>query len=200
MPLNHHSTRSGLIAIALASLSMAAQAHTGHETEGVVAGLIHPFGPDHLLAMLAVGVWSVASLPKNQAWQGPSTFLLALIAGAVFGFSGVVPPFLETGISLSVVLFGVMLVLTVKPVPKPLGLGLIASAAALHGLAHGAETPDSGFAVYAIGFLLTTAALHMSGVGIGLSIQRWMAERRHLALRGLGTAVGVAGLYLFSRV
>ena len=200
MKLHITATSARLIALALASASMAAHAHTGHGTERLVEGLIHPFGPDHLLAMVAVGVWSVSSLPANKAWQGPATFLLALIVSAVLGFMGVTLPFLEHGISLSVVLFGAMLVLAAKPMPKAIGLSLIAAAASLHGLAHGAETPDSGFAGYAVGFLITTAALHMSGVGIGLSIQRWLAERRQVALGGLGTAVGVAGLYLFTQV
>ena len=163
-------------------------------------GLLHPFGLDHLLAMVAVGVWSVSSLPAHQAWQGPATFLIALIASAVLGFAGVMVPFLEHGIALSVVLFGAMLVLAAQPLPKSAGLGLIALSAALHGLAHGAETPDSGFAGYAVGFLVTTAALHMGGVGVGLSIKRWLASRQHLALGSLGAAFSATGLYLFTQV
>ncbi len=163
-------------------------------------GLAHPFGLDHLLVMLAVGIWSVAALPARQAWQGPATFLLALVASAVLGASGVTLPFLEHTIALSMVLFGAMLVVAAKPLPTSVGLGLIAAAASLHGLAHGAETPATGFAGYAVGFLLTTAALHLGGVGAGLAVRRWLAARSGVVLGGLGTALGVAGVYLFTQV
>ncbi len=187
-------------AVLLAGLAGAAQAHTGHGTHSFMEGLVHPFGPDHLLAMVAVGVWSVSTLPQGKAWQGPATFLLALIVSAGLGAMGVTLPFLEQGVSLSVVLFGAMLLLAQKPMPPVIGLGLIAAASSLHGLAHGSETPETGFAGYAVGFLITTAVLHASGVGIGLAIRRWLAARSGLALGGLGAALGAAGVYLFGQL
>mgnify|MGYP000904823218 CR=1 FL=1 len=107
----------------LASLAGAAQAHTGHGTSSLMEGLAHPFGLDHLLAMVAVGVWSVSALPAGKAWQGPATFLLALIVSATLGMLGVTVPYLEQGVSLSVVLFGLMLVVAARPVPVAVGLG-----------------------------------------------------------------------------
>jgi urease accessory protein len=184
----------------LAGLASAAQAHTGHGTHSLMEGLVHPFGLDHLLAMVAVGVWSVSALPQGKAWQGPATFLAALVASAALGAAGVTLPFLEHGVSLSVVLFGLMLIVATQPVPPVIGLGLIAAASSLHGLAHGSETPETGFAGYAIGFLLTTAALHIGGVGIGLAVKRWLARHSGLALGGLGAALGAAGLYLFGQL
>lgn len=184
----------------LAGLAGAAQAHTGHGTSSLMEGLVHPFGPDHLLAMVAVGIWSVSALPANKAWQGPATFLLALVASAVLGMMGLTVPYLEHAISLSVVMFGAMLILAARPLPPALGLGLIAAAASLHGLAHGAETPETGFAGYALGFLLTTAVLHIGGVGIGLAIKRWLGRRSGLALGSLGAALSAAGVYLFSQL
>lgn len=192
--------RRATAAALLAGLAGAAQAHTGHGTHSLMEGLVHPFGLDHLLAMVAVGVWSVAALPRDKAWQGPATFLLALVISAALGAAGVTVPYLEHAISLSVVLFGLMLVVAQRGLPVPLGLGLIAAASSLHGLAHGAETPETGFAGYAAGFLLTTAVLHVSGVGLGLAIQRWLGERRGAVLGGLGAAVGAAGLYLFGQL
>ena len=189
-----------LLFIAAYAVSTGASAHTGHGTQSLMEGLAHPFGADHLLAMLAVGIWSVSALPANKVWQGPATFMLALVISAALGAAGLSVPFLEHAIALSVVLFGAMLVLAAKPMPKALGLGLVAMAASLHGLAHGAETPATGFAGYAAGFLLTTSALHLSGVGVGLSIRRLLAERSALALGGLGTVLGGAGLYLFSQI
>lgn len=192
--------RRATAAALLAGLAGAAQAHTGHGTHSLMEGLVHPFGPDHLLAMLAVGVWSVTALPKDKAWQGPATFLLALIVSATLGMLGVSLPYLEHGVSLSVVLFGGMLIVATRPMPPAIGLSLIAIASSLHGLAHGSETPETGFAGYAVGFLLTTAVLHIGGVGIGLAIRRWLGRRSGLALGGLGTALSAAGVYLFSQL
>ncbi|WP_374409394.1 HupE/UreJ family protein [Hydrogenophaga sp.] len=192
--------RRVVAAALLAGLAGAAQAHTGHGTHSLMEGLAHPFGLDHLLAMVAVGVWSVSALPQGKAWQGPAVFLAALVASAALGAAGVTLPFLEHGVALSVVLFGAMLVLARRPMPASIGLGLVAAAASLHGLAHGAETPATGFAGYAAGFLATTALMHISGVGAGLAIRRWLAERSGLALGGLGALLGGAGLYLFGQL
>ncbi len=191
---------SRLIALILAGSTLGVQAHTGHGTHSLLEGLVHPFGADHLLAMVAVGVWSVAALPAGKAWQGPASFMLALVLSAIAGMMGVTLPYLEHAISLSVVLFGVMLILAAKPTSPATGLGLIALASSLHGLAHGAETPETGFAGYALGFLLTTAALHLGGVALGLALRRGLAERSAPALRGLGLALGGSGLYLFSQL
>lgn len=194
------TTRGLIAATLLATLAGAAQAHTGHGTSSLFEGLVHPFGPDHLLAMVAVGVWSVSALPAGKAWWGPATFLLALIASATLGMLGVTVPYLEHAISLSVMLFGLMLVFASRSMPMALGLGLIAAASSLHGLAHGSETPETGFAGYAVGFMLTTAVLHIGGVGIGLGIRRWLGERRGVVLGGLGALLSAAGLYLFGQL
>ncbi|NVO07008.1 MAG: HupE/UreJ family protein, partial [Rhodoferax sp.] len=81
-----------------------------------------------------------------------------------------------------------------------LGLGLVAAAAALHGLAHGAETPANGFASYAIGFLATTALLHATGVAAGLGLRRYLARQSTWLLAGAGSMLGGAGLYLAASV
>ena len=187
-------------AVLLAGLAGAAQAHTGHGTHSLMEGLVHPFGLDHLLAMVAVGVWSVSALPRDRAWQGPATFLLALVVSAALGTMGVTVPYLEHVVSLSVVLFGLMLIVATRPMPSAIGLGLIAAVSSLHGLAHGSEAPGTGFAGYAVGFLITTALLHSGGVGIGLAIKRWLGQRGGVALGGLGTALSAAGVYLFSQL
>jgi len=188
---------------ALSGLTLAAgaaQAHTGHGTSGVAEGLAHPFGADHMLAMLAVGVWSVSALPRGKSWWGPATFMLTLILSAGMGAAGLRLPFLEQMISLSVVLFGAMLVMSRQPLPPAVGLGLVALAASLHGLAHGAETPASGFATYALGFLATTATLHFGGVAVGLSLRQFLAEKSTWAMAALGTGCSAAGLYLFAQL
>lgn len=192
-----------LRAAAVAGLALTvgvAQAHTGHGTSGISAGLSHPLGADHLLAMLAVGVWSVAALPAGKAWWGPATFLLSLVASAALGAAGLQVPFLEQMIALSVVVFGAMLVLSRVQIPTAWGLGLVALAAALHGLAHGAEAPASGFVAYALGFVATTTALHFGGVAAGLGIRQFLARKAIWAMAGLGTLCSSSGMYLFSQL
>ena len=173
-----------------------AQAHTGHGTSSLMDGLAHPLGADHLLAMVAVGLWSVAALPAGKQWQGPATFMLALVLSATLGAMGLRLPYLEPLIAASVVLFGALLLVGRLQMQTSLGLGLVAVAASLHGLAHGAEAPAAGFAAYAAGFLFTTALLHASGVIAGLSVRRYLARQATWLLAGAGGLLGGAGLVL----
>ncbi len=189
-----------LVASVLLGLSTAAQAHTGHGTHSLMAGLVHPLGWDHLLAMVAVGVWSVLGLPSGKAGWGPVTFVLVLLVSATVGMAGVTLPYLEHAIALSVAVFGALLALARQGLPVWAGMGLVALAASLHGLAHGAEAPTTGHMGYALGFVLTTAALHAGGLSLGLAIRRWMAERSGVALAGLGAALGVTGLALVAQL
>jgi urease accessory protein len=180
---------------ALLAAASAASAHTGHGTHSLAEGLAHPFGMDHLLAMLAVGVWSATALQGAQRWAGPATFLAAMTAGAAAGALGLALPITEMGIAASVAVLGVML-LAGRQMPVPAGLALIALAASLHGLAHGAEMPVGGsFAAYAAGFGFTTAALHVAGLGLGAvlaSAQAWV-------WRSAALATTAAGLLLMAR-
>jgi urease accessory protein len=197
--MSYHLIRATAFIVLLAAAGLA-QAHTGHGSSGVAEGLAHPLGADHLLAMLAVGLWSVTALPADKAWRGPATFLLVLIASATFGAVGIRVPYLEQMVSLSVVLFGAMLVMSRMHLPEGLGLGLVAIAASLHGLAHGAETPPAGFATYALGFLATTASLHFGGVAVGLAIRKYLAATANWAMLGLGSLCAASGLYLFNQL
>ena len=187
-----------LAATGLLLLAGSAQAHTGHDTSGVMSGLFHPLGLDHMLAMLAVGLWSVRVLPAQRAWQGPALFMLALVAGAAMGMLGFQFAMLEQLIALSVVLFGVMLMMSFQNFPVTLGLGVVAVSALAHGMAHGAEAPASGFLGYALGFLVTTAALHCSGVAAGLGLRKFMMQRAGVVVVSLGSVLGLTGLYLLS--
>ena len=193
--LSHTALRTAAL-LGLLATAGAAQAHTGHGTSSLFEGLAHPLGADHLLAMLAVGLWSVTVLPARKVWQGPATFMLALVASAALGTMGVTLPYLEPLIAASVVLFGALLVVGRLQIPTALGLGLVAVAASLHGLAHGAETPAGGFAAYAVGFLFSTAVLHAGGVAAGLGLQRYLARQSNWVLAGAGGLLGGAGLYL----
>ncbi len=173
-----------------------ASAHTGHGTHSLTEGLVHPLGWDHLLAMVAVGAWSVAALPAGQRWQGPLAFVGSMVLAAALGASGVSLPLTEQAIALSVALMGAMLIAG-RQLPQRAGLAVLALAALFHGLAHGAEVPAGGaFASYAAGFVLTTALLHAAGLGVGSLLNRagvW-------AWRVLGAALGVVGLGLLTSI
>ncbi len=200
--MNTSSTRWYRVtaALSLCLLAGASQAHTGHGTSGLWEGLAHPGGLDHLLAMVAVGLWSLSSLPASKVVWGPVTFMMSLVVGAVLGVMGVTVPFLENMISLSVVLFGIMLVLAQRKMPIALGFGGVALAAFFHGIAHGAESPQAGFTSYVAGFLLTTSALHFGGVLAGLCIRGFVPCNAKLVLAGLGALCSGAGVYLFSQI
>lgn len=197
--LSRNWLRSTSLAL-LALAAGAAQAHTGHGTSSLFEGLAHPLGLDHLLAMVAVGVWSVGALPAGKTWWGPATFLLALLLGAAGGAAGFTPPYLEQAIALSVLLFGLLLALAGRAVPLAPGLALVALAASLHGLAHGAEAPATGLAGYAVGFLLSTAVLHLGGVAAGLAIRRGLSQHKQWVTGGLGAVFSGAGLYLLQQL
>jgi urease accessory protein len=202
MKLLSRRTMRGAAAAAMATAAGLAHAHTGHGAAGLFEGLAHPLALDHMLAAAAVGFWSVAALPHRKAWWGPAAFLLALVAGAILGVAGFGLPFLEQGIALSVALFGAMLVLACRTgaVNAGFGLAMVAAGAALHGMAHGAEAPAVGFASYAAGFLVTTAALHLGGVVTGLAVRRFGSVRARTMIASIGGLLGGAGLYLFTQI
>ena len=197
--MSRETTRNGGLLLLAWLAAGSAQAHTGHGTMGFAAGVAHPFGWDHLLAMLAVGAWSSQQLPSGKVWQGPATFMTFLLIGAVVGVQGLALAQGELLVALSVVVLGGMLV-AAHSVPFQVGLPLVALAASLHGLAHGAEAPDHGFARYALGFLLTTAVLHCAGTTAGWLLRRQLPQRAALLSQAAGLACAGAGVYLASQV
>lgn len=193
--------RAGVAAVALLGAG-AAFAHPGHGAAFSLAqGLAHPFGADHLLAMVAVGVWSAAALPAGRRWAGPAAFLAAMALGAGLGTAGLAAPFanhVEAGVAVSLLVFGAMLAFANR-VPTGTGLVLIAMAASLHGIAHGAELPAGASAAanvagYALGFLATTALLHGGGVGLGLALR----QRAAALMQSVGAVLGATGLVLLA--
>ncbi len=169
--------------------SMVANAH-GVEGGGFINGIKHPvFGIDHLLAMVAVGTLSV-QLGGRAIWAVPLTFISVMVIGGIMGMFGI--PFfaLETGIALSVLVLGVAIAFD-KKMPTILSMLFVGFFAVFHGYAHGAEIPNLATpALYAAGFVLATAFLHIVGISIG-TISRQISHDSML-LRFLGA--GVAGI------
>jgi urease accessory protein len=189
----HTMSRIAATALILVGLHSAALAHVGFHPAGLGDGIAHPLsGIDHVLAMVAVGLW--ASQMRWPAWWVlPLTFPAAMAVGAALGFAGVALPWTEIGIAVSVLVLGLVIAFARRP-PLAVSVVLIALFALVHGYAHGAELPASapGFA-YAIGFLTATLALHAIGLGFG-----WLANLSagRLAMRGAGAAIAVAGIAL----
>lgn len=181
----------------LVLLALPAWAHEqSGQAAGFVTGLLHPVsGLDHVLAMVAVGLWG-AQLGAPAIWLLPVTFPLVMAIGGFLGLLGVPLPGVEVGIAASAVLLGAMVATESRP-PLALAAALVAFFAVFHGHAHGTELPpgQSGL-LYSFGFVVATGCLHAVGIALGL-LHRWRSGR--VALRGAGAAVGLAGLVFLWR-
>lgn len=195
-------TRARLGVLAVTALAAGtALAHPGHPdaamdaSASMAAGFAHPFsGIDHLLAMLAVGVWA-AQNKQRALWVLPLAFPLVMVAGALLAFAGLQLPAVETGIAASVAVMGLLIAFAVR---MPLwGSTLVVSLFAMfHGYAHGAELPHgSSAAWYGAGFIAATALLHAAGLGIGLIAGQKMADR---VVRVGGVGIAAVGAYLLA--
>ena len=185
-----------VLAAALALLAAPALAHTGHgASSGLLHGLLHPItGADHLLAMLAVGLWSGLALTR-RVWAGAATFMAAMVLGAVLGWSGMAIPHVETAIAASVAVFGLLAIFARAGQSRQLtaaSLVAIGGFAACHGHAHAAEATGQAVA-YLAGFLVTTGALHLAGIAMARSVA---ASR--IAQRVAGAALVASGAWLVS--
>lgn len=179
----------------LAALPAWAHEQAG-QAAGFATGLMHPVsGLDHVLAMIAVGLWG-AQLGAPAIWLLPVTFPLVMAFGGFLGLLGVPLPGVEAGIAVSAILLGSMVATQARP-PLWLAALVVAFFAVFHGHAHGTELPDgqSGLA-YSIGFVIATGCLHATGIAIGL-VHRW--PRGRIALRGAGALVGMAGVFFLWR-
>jgi urease accessory protein len=155
-----------LAILALAS-SPFAMAHPGHGPVDLVTGFVHPLtGWDHLLAMVAVGLWA-AQLGGRARWALPAAFVGAMALGATAGIAGFAPAGVDSAILASVFALGLLVAGAVK-MPLGAGLALVALAGACHGAAHGAEMPWQADSLqYLGGMVAASALLHASGVIAG---------------------------------
>jgi urease accessory protein len=175
---------------------LAAEPAFAHSVEGQIGGFLdgfkHPlFGFDHLLAMLAVGIWG-AQMGGRSIWTLPVTFPLVMAFGGILGMAGVPLPRVELGVALSVLVLGLSIAFAWRPF-ELVALAIIAVFAIFHGYAHGMELPASANpAAYSVGFVFATGGIHVVGIGIGLVLGRlWEGK----ASRGLGAAIAAGGLY-----
>lgn len=156
-----------VLAFAVVALAVpaAAEAHPGfHVLGGAGAGLSHPFsGLDHLLAMVAVGLWA-GLLGGRARWLVPAAFVVVMAAGAVLGAGGIALPAVEIVIAASIVVTGALIAASVR-VAAGAAMAIVAAFALFHGHAHGAEMPALASPLaYGLGFVAATAMLHGAGL------------------------------------
>lgn len=174
-------------------------AHTGvGGTTGFAHGFMHPIGgPDHVLAMVAVGLFA-ALLGGRALWLVPLSFMAMMAVGGALGMARIDLPLAELGVGLSVVAFGLAIAFRLH-VPVAVAMAIVGFFAIFHGHAHGAEMPDTASGLeYAAGFLLATAFLHACGIGLGVALGL-LAERQGRRVAQIaGTAIALAGIGILS--
>ena len=186
--------QSILFALMLSAIPSVAYAHDGTNLPlgGFLSGMVHPvLGYDHLLAMLSVGILS-AQIGGRAIWTVPATFVSVMALGGLLGLIHIGLNVTELGIAISLVILGLVIAAerSISTRIAMIGVGFFAI---FHGYAHGAEMPDTAQPfLYALGFLVGTALIHIAGVVIG-DISRHY-ERGKVILRVGGGMITFVGL------
>lgn len=191
--MNQFFSRQIAVMVGLLTPALAlAHIGQGNISGGFVSGFTHPIlGLDHVVAMVAVGLWG-AQLRSPAIWVLPVTFPLVMAFGGLLGGLDMPIPGIEIGIAASAIALGLMVTFAARPPLWIAGL-LVGLFAIFHGYAHGAELPESANPLaFAMGFVIATGALHVIGILIGL-INRWPWGMR--SLRTGGAAIAACGLY-----
>jgi len=190
--------RSGqAVALLAACWTQAASAHLQQgEAAGLLTGLLHPLsGLDHVLAMVAVGLWG-AQLGMPAIWVLPMAFPLVMALGGMLGFLGVPLPGVEVGIAASAIVLGAAVAFELRP-PLVIAALVVGCFAIFHGHAHGTELPPGQSALlYSLGFVIATGCLHALGIGIGTVHGR---PGGRPVLRAAGAAVSAGGAFFMWR-
>jgi urease accessory protein len=172
-----------------------------HSENGVAidfwGGFTHPiFGPDHVIAMVAVGLWG-AFLGAPAIWLLPVVFPLVMAVGGAFGVVGVPVPGVETGIAISAIMLGGMVAFAAKP-PLWIAAVLVGAFAIFHGHAHGAELPIGADAVaFSMGFVIATGMLHLAGIAFG-GLSYWPSGR--VVVRAAGGVISLLGFAYLGKI
>lgn len=182
------------VAVSLLTPSLAF-AHTGHgDVAGFMHGLEHPIGGlDHVFAMFAVGVLAFV-LGGRALLVVPLGFVGMMLTGFILGLAQVHLPLVEGAVALSSIVIGVMAA-TQRRVPVAVATALVGAFAVFHGFAHGAEMPVSASGLgYALGFVISTAVLHIAGIGASMALARLSDRYRFPASRLLAAACALGGV------
>jgi urease accessory protein len=158
-------------------------------------GFMHPLGGlDHQLAMILVGIFAY-QLGGRALWLVPLTFVGVMALGGFLGVAGVRVPFIEAGITLSIIVLGAIVAFGAR-IPVAVAMGIVGLFAIFHGHAHGSEMPlDASGVAYGLGFMLATAILHAVGIGIGFLIgmtSKTLGNNVYRVAGGLASLAGIA--------
>lgn len=188
------SLRVSMWIIPVASAFMSTRAFAHSEQGAAIdfwGGFTHPiFGLDHVIAMVAVGLWG-AFLGPPAIWLLPVVFPLVMAVAGALGVLGMPLHGVETGIALSAIMLGAMVAGAVKP-PLWVAALLVGIFAVFHGYAHGVELPIGADAIaFSMGFVIATGMLHIAGIAFG-ALSYWPAGR--IAVRAAGIVIACVGL------
>jgi len=202
MTIRGNSTRlvqaAGWTLAALLTNALPAAAHSGHgPISGFAAGMQHPLsGMDHLLAMIAVGLWAGLCGGRRQ-WLWPAMFVCSMVAGSAIGMLHAPTISVEPVILASVLVLGLATALHLRA-PLVLGGMLIVLLGMAHGYAHGTEIPRTAHGLdFAAGFTLATIMLHLTGLLAAAGLRR---TRLDFVARFAGGAIVIAGISLIAGV
>ncbi|WP_373352881.1 HupE/UreJ family protein [Pseudoroseicyclus sp. CXY001] len=178
-----------------ALLTLAAAPAFAHVDPGehgsLLAGVTHPlFGLDHVLAMVAVGLWGVL-ISRRAIWALPASFVGAMVAGYALAMAGLPLPVVEPMILASTVVLGLVVALALRTDLR-IACGICAFFGLFHGHAHGAELGEAGALAFGLGFIAATAALHAAGAILGLALARlgpYASRAIGLVTAGLGLSI-----------
>lgn len=190
---SRHSRYAGLLLLCFAAT---ANAHSGEGVAGgFLSGFLHPLsGLDHLLAMVAVGIWG-ATLGRPLVWALPVAFPMLMVVGGVLGIAQIPLPYVEIGIAVSVIVLGLSIASAWRA-PMVVAVGIVALFGVFHGHAHGTELPTTAApAAYAAGFVISTGLLHLGGIAIGLVKELPRGEQ---VLRAGGGVIAAAGVWILA--
>ena len=187
--------------VLLSASAVPALAHLDPGEHGsLMAGVSHPlFGFDHILAMVAVGLWAALlaqSEDRRALWLVPSAFVGTMCLGFLAALASLPLPFVEPVILASVVVIGLLAAVAFNA-PTGMAMALVGFFAFFHGHAHGGELGTAAALSYGIGFAISTALLHGAGLGIGIGLGRVFGQGAgRTATRVAGGATALAGVWL----
>ena len=185
----------------LLATTLPALAHLAPEEHGsFAAGFSHPlFGTDHILAMVAVGLWAslLASGAGNRRalWLAPTAFVATMATGFAAALLHLPLPFVEPVILASIVVIGLFAAMALR-VPTPIAMALVGFFAFFHGHAHGGELGSAGVAGFGVGFAIATALLHGLGIAAGTGFSLFGGTTGRTVARAAGALTALGGVWL----
>ena len=141
-------------------------------------GIAHPLvGIDHILAMVAVGVFA-ANLGGRALWAAPLSFMGCMLLGGALGFFGLPLPLVEVGIALSLVVLGIAVAMKWDlPVVAAMAAGRTLRDLPRPCARHRDAARRFGRDLRG-GFVTATGLLHLIGIGLGLGVGGLRHSRR----------------------